>query len=576
LNKNLNLRPIANIAEICHQLGVEDVIMSPGSRCAPLTLSFLRHGDFNCKTISDERSAAFIALGISLQTKKPTVLICTSGSAAFNYAPAVAEAYFQQIPLLILTADRPPEWIDQLDGQTIRQEGIYGKHVKQSYIYPVDAGDDKNSEWFANRIVAEAINLSNHYPTGPVHINIPFREPFYPMANENFDYNKNVKVIHQTESNYEVSEKDLQPALEVWSNSNRKLVIGGQSTFNQELTQVLSSLSKKHKIPIIGDVISNLHDVSDCVTHADIILGQNRRGLHESLKPDLIVTFGLSTISKNLKLFLRQFNGVKHFHIQPSGKVADTFQTLTNSINTTPQWFFKNVLNHQNKEDFKVQKQENYCHIWQIEERKVERLVKNYFPQKELGEFEVINDVMESCNNIDLHLANSMAVRYANFVGGLAGKNIQVMSNRGTSGIDGSTSTTVGSSFKSEKQQVLITGDMAFFYDRNAFWHNYKLDNLKVLLLNNHAGGIFRIINGPSDQPELEEYFETQQQLNGKKLAEEHNIYYLNCDKRSKLKNYIQEFLNHEGAAILEVESSSELNNKILKSFKTSFSQQNG
>ena len=173
------LQPIWNIAHICYKHGIENVIISPGSRSAPLTLAFARHENLNCKVVADERSAAFVALGIAQQTGKPVVLICTSGSAAYNYAPAIAEAYFQQIPLLVLTADRPPEWIDQLDGQTIRQNNIYGKHVKESYTLPVDLSH-KDAIWHVGRIVSEAINLSKTYPFAPVHINAPFREPFYP------------------------------------------------------------------------------------------------------------------------------------------------------------------------------------------------------------------------------------------------------------------------------------------------------------------------------------------------------------------------------------------------------------
>jgi len=571
----LNLRPIFNIAEICHQLGVKDVIMSPGSRCAPLTLSFIRHGKFECKTISDERSAAFIALGMSQQTQLPTVLICTSGSAALNYAPAIAEAYFQQIPLLVLTADRPPEWIDQLDGQTIRQENIYGRHVKESYNYPVDVVTNQDSEWYGNRIISEAINISTQYPPGPVHINIPLREPFYPKANETITVDENIKVIRNAESTYEVSDDVWNNILNQWNQSTCKLVIGGQQEYNSELIDILSSLSKDHKIPIIGDVISNLHDVSDIIAHSDLILGQNKRGLHQSLKPDLIVTFGLSTISKNLKLFLRQFDDIKHIHIQPAGKIADTYRSLSLCVNTYPEVFFSRLLKNQNKEQFNFQKQENFCHIWQIEERKVRRFSSDFFPFEQWGEFEVIKEVLEASSNLNIHLANSMAVRYANFIGVAPGSNIEVHANRGTSGIDGSTSTALGNALKSDRQQLLITGDMAFFYDRNAFWHNYQYKNLKILLLNNHAGGIFRIINGPSDQPELEEYFETEQTLNAKHLAEEHNIYYLNCDKKSKLKNYVIDFLGHEGAAILEVETDSKLNNEILKSFKSSFQASN-
>ena len=178
----MDYQPIYNIAKICAAHNVTDAVLSPGSRNAPLTYSFVRHEQINTYTISDERSAAFVALGMTLKSGNPTVLVCTSGSAAYNYAPAIAEAYFQQLPLIIITADRPPEWIDQLDGQTIRQNNIYGDHVKQSFQCPVDLTTD-DAVWHFERIINEAAILATDGAKGPVHINIPFREPFYPEKN---------------------------------------------------------------------------------------------------------------------------------------------------------------------------------------------------------------------------------------------------------------------------------------------------------------------------------------------------------------------------------------------------------
>lgn len=201
------LQPIWNIAHICHKQGIENVIISPGSRSAPLTLAFVRHKNLKCKVVADERSAAFIALGIAQQTNKPVVLICTSGSAAYNYAPAIAEAYFQQIPLLVLTADRPPEWIDQFDGQTIRQTNIYGKHVKESYTLPVDLSH-QDAVWHVERTISEAINLAKTYPAAPVHINAPFREPFYPPVENQEE--EDINNYYENQVKYDIDVKIIE------------------------------------------------------------------------------------------------------------------------------------------------------------------------------------------------------------------------------------------------------------------------------------------------------------------------------------------------------------------------------
>src|SRR5687767_1579772 len=169
------LQPIYDIAEICYKKGLSNAVLCPGSRCAPLALAFIRHEKIKSKTFSDERSAGFIALGMAQQSHRPTLLLCTSGTAAYNFSPAVAEAYFNQTPLIVFTADRPSEWIAQHDGQTIYQGELFGKHVKKSFQLPQEY-EHADSQWAINRIVNEAINLSMEQPRGPVHINAPFRE----------------------------------------------------------------------------------------------------------------------------------------------------------------------------------------------------------------------------------------------------------------------------------------------------------------------------------------------------------------------------------------------------------------
>ncbi len=566
----MRLQPIFNLIEICAKHGLKRAIISPGSRNAPLTMALARNPKIQCRSISDERSAAFIAIGITQQIKKPTILCCTSGSASLNYAPAVAEAFFQQIPLIILTADRPPEWIDQFDGQTIRQNGIYGEHVKNSYSIPVDLTNEA-AQVHASRIMNEAINTSMEFPQGPVHINVPFREPFYPESNAVEETpNTAIKTLITSKTlHYSV---DWDAIKRGWKRYNRKVILGGQNAKDKELSNVLSSLFKEHKIPVLGDVISNLHDIDEVIAHADLFLGNGKKGLYESLKPDLLITFGKSTISKNLKLMLRNNKAKEHWHIQSHGDAADTFNSLTKVIRTTPRDFFQKLIEDPPLKDFSTQKQENYCNIWLIEERKVRRLIPNYFKTNPWSEIGIVQNVLSKINGAaNIHLANSMPVRYANLVG-LQSPELEVFANRGTSGIDGCTSTTVGACLETDRLNLLITGDVAFFYDRNAFWHNYDLKNLRVLLINNAGGGIFRMINGPSQLPELDEFFETHQALSAQALASEFDLDYFNCDKPSKLNNYIDQFLEQDGRGkIFEFTTTSEKAVIALNEFKDEF-----
>ncbi|RAW01330.1 2-succinyl-5-enolpyruvyl-6-hydroxy-3-cyclohexene-1-carboxylic-acid synthase [Pseudochryseolinea flava] len=562
-------QPIYDIAALCAEKNVKQVVLCPGSRCAPLTLAFARHPEVETRTFSDERSAAFVALGIAQQLKHPVALLCTSGTAAYNFAPAVAEAFFSHTPLVIFTADRPAEWIAQHDGQTIFQPGIFGQHVKHSYQLP-QRYDHDDSLWAINRIVNEAINLAMQEPKGPVHINAPFQEPLYPKG-ESIGFTENVRVIEDIPQQFNLSSAQRDFIQNQWSQFTNILVVAGQHELDLSLQTSMEEFIQQHHVPVVGDILSNLHGMSSTVRYSDAFLGHAPNEIKQRLKPDLLITFGKSVISKNLKVFLRQHKPKAHWHIQPAGISTDTYQTLTHRIDAMPSAFFSFASTLARTENFDSQKQSNYQQLWEVEERRAGRSIQEYFPQKEFGEFELVQEIMyrlpQSCN---VHLANSMSVRYANFIGLQAEqKDIQVFSNRGTSGIDGCTSTAVGHALCNKTMNVLITGDVAFFYDRNAFWHNYALPNLRIVLLNNHGGIIFGIIDGPGAQPEAEEFFITRQRLTAKKLTEEFDFDHLKLDHPRKLKNLLNDFLYHDGRTkVLEVETDLMSNKNIFENFK--------
>jgi 2-succinyl-5-enolpyruvyl-6-hydroxy-3-cyclohexene-1-carboxylate synthase len=566
-------QPIFDIAELCGKKGVDTAVLCPGSRCAPLTLAFSRNPKITCRTFTDERSAGFIGLGLAQQQKRPVVLICTSGSAAYNFAPAVAEAFFSETPVIIFTADRPAEWVAQHDGQTIFQSEIFGKHVKHSYQLPQDY-DHADSIWAMNRIVNEAINLSKQYPQGPVHINAPFREPLYPGKDETTGYSEDVRVIDTHGASPILSDEEKSFINKEWIKHHKILIVAAQGELDSELVSKVTAFAESRQIPLVADIISNFNGSLYPVRHSDLFLGQASDHLKKSLHPDLLITFGKSLISKNLKLFLRKYSPKKHWHLQTAGIAADTFKNLTDVFPVNPSQFFEHLSTVPTAESFESQKQKNYCKLWEVEERRALRVLKQYFPLEQVTELEVVKDVLQLLpENSNLHLSNSMSVRYANFIGiGAEGpnKNIEVFANRGTSGIDGSSSTSVGHALADpKKMNVLITGDLAFFYDRNAFWHNYELPNLRILLLNNHGGLIFNMIDGPASQPEASEYFITKQKLNALKLCEEFGFEYLRLDNKRKVKNLLRDFFDPEARTkILEVETDLQLNRTTFDNLK--------
>jgi 2-succinyl-5-enolpyruvyl-6-hydroxy-3-cyclohexene-1-carboxylate synthase len=566
----MRFQPIYDIAELCVKKGIKEAVLCPGSRCAPLTLAFTRNPDIKCRTFSDERSAGFVALGMAQETRNPVTVICTSGTAVYNLSPAVAEAFFSETPLVLLTADRPTEWIAQHDGQTIYQSEIFGKHVKKFFQLPQDY-DHADSHWAINRIINEAINLSRQEPKGPVHINAPFREPLYPATDEKVIYNKDIRVIDEHAGDSELTDHQKESIRREWGRHRHVLIVAGQQHPTPALLDSLRHFFSGHEIPLVSDIISNLHPLEKGIRHADLFLGQATEDLKKTIRPDLLITFGQSLISKNVKLFLRKYAPKRHWHIQPDGAVADTFKHVSEVFRCSPVSFFSFLASIAEVESFESQKQHNYSKLWDAEEHRAQRSLNDFFPTPELAEFEIVKEFIRQlpadCN---LHLANSMSVRYANFLGlSPEQKGVRVFSNRGTSGIDGCTSTAVGHYLASDRPTFLIIGDVAFFYDRNAFWHNYGLKDLRVLLLNNHGGLIFNMIDGPSSMPEAPEYFITRQMLKAKKLCEEFDLEHLQLDNKRKIKNLLKDLFTFDGKGkILEFESDVNLNKSVFENLK--------
>lgn len=567
------LQPIIHLVNILAKKGVNNAIISPGSRNAPLTIALVRHPEIITKSVSDERSAAFMALGMAQNLKAPVAICCTSGSAAYNYAPAVAEAYFQQVPMIILTADRPKEWIDQHDGQTIYQTDIFGKHVKQSFELGADY-QHPDAIWHVERIINEAVNLANSSPKGPVHINIPLREPFYPSENEEISFAQNPRIIEVVEIERTLEKHTWHGLLNKFQSFDNILITGGQSEKNEALADILQKLQDEFHVVCLGDTISNMG--FEAITKHDIFLKSD----HESLHPELLITFGKSFISKGLKTYLRNNKAIEHWHLQIDEHLIDTFQSLTKIIPMKAIDFFTKIYEDLDFEKFRMgeeERDENYKNEWINQERKATIYLEKFFSQsvhqENFNEFYVIKKLLDSIPaGSQVHLANSMSVRYANYVGLDYTKNIEVFANRGTSGIDGCVSTAVGQALTTSQLVFLLIGDVAFFYDRNGLWNRYVPDNLRIVLLNNHGGGIFRIIDGPNKQAELADYFETVQPMNAKNTAEDADLDYFFAKNLQELDENLTKFLSISGKSkLLEVETDSIQNAKIFKDFKAGF-----
>jgi 2-succinyl-5-enolpyruvyl-6-hydroxy-3-cyclohexene-1-carboxylate synthase len=552
---------LASLAHAAAESGVRHAVICPGSRSAPLVIAFARNPNFRQHVISDERSAGFIALGLAQRTQAPVVLICTSGTAAYHFAPAVAEAFYQQIPLLVLTADRPPAWIDQADGQTIRQENLFGRHVRQSWNLPPDYAHPE-TQWHVQRVWNEALMLAAGETPGPVHINFPFREPLYPTPHENTEPVAG-RTTTRLASAAAFAEAPLRALHRQLAAAGRVLVVAGQQRRSQALQQVLEHFSEKFQTVVAGDLTGNVHGVPGIIRLADAFLAPQNEEVKSTLRPDLLITFGLSTVSKNLKTFLRRFRPAAHWHVQPAGIAPDTFQSLTQVIACAPEFFFHTLAHTAEVSDNAARTA--FRKNWRRLELRTQQLTDRFFEQTETGEFAAVRRMLMALPpGSALHLANSMPVRYANLAGLPINGNIEIFANRGTSGIDGCTSTAVGHCMAGSGLQVLLTGDVAFFYDSNAFWHDEDLSDLRIVLLNNQGGVIFGMIDGPAGLPELDRFFITRQKRRARHLCEEFGIRY----QRYESPNQWPDFFQSPGPSLMEVETTSDISRNIYQQYK--------
>jgi 2-succinyl-5-enolpyruvyl-6-hydroxy-3-cyclohexene-1-carboxylate synthase len=539
--------PLAqSLIEIFRQKNIEHIVISPGSRNAPLTIGFASHPDFTCYSIADERSAGFFALGIAQQIKKPVAVVCTSGSALLNYYPALAEAFYSQIPFVVVSADRPLSKIDIGDGQTIRQQNVFDNHI----LYNANLTEETSIE--NDQKICAALDISI-LKKGPVHINVPFEEPLYDTVTE-----LSVKPVISQLKAIEKAHFDLNEALQTWNTSKKKLILVGTNYPDEISSEIIEKLANDPSVVVMTETTSNLHHPK-FVSKIDVLITPFSEEDFKTLQPDLLITFGGMVVSKRIKAFLRNYKAQQHWHIDTL-RAYDTFGILTHHFKTTPNTFFGKLLggtsNSESQYNNWVQQLIAY------REEKAQAFIQAS-PYSDLGVFDKIVKALPE--NIQLQVSNSAAIRYLQLFD--LKPSIEVFCNRGTSGIDGSTSTAVGASIISKKSVILITGDIGFFYDSNGLWNNYIPDNFKIILVNNAGGGIFRILPGHQNTEIFHTYFETQHKLNAEHLAKMFDFNYFYAQNELELQIGLERFMECGKKCILEIKTPTTLNNEVLKAF---------
>ena len=544
------------LTQLLEDHGISQIVFSPGSRNAPLVIGFNSSDYFQKKVIVDERSAGFYALGIGQQTQHPVVVCSTSGSATLNYAPAIAEAYYQKIPLIVLTADRPPEWIDHGEGQSIRQQNIYANYIEKSYQLPML--DHPDALWQTGVIINEAIQTAR-IKSKPVHINFPFREPLYKTVPQP---TKSVRKIDYILPNKTLDHNQLEDLLINWKKFNKKMIICGSLFPNNSLNDLLNSLENSQDVCVLTESTSNIYG-DNFISCIDRTL-ERIYGKPEFL-PELVITIGNSIISKKLKTLLREYNPVQHWHIENTNRAQDVFSSLTTFVPAEPIEFFTSFTPLLNKETI----EKKFTLLWLNESKKA---LKNHIefynkcPWSDLKAHYTIQEYL--IDNYIIQMGNSTSVRYIQLFD--TKRNLRYFGNRGVSGIEGSTSTAIGSASVSKLKNILITGDLSFIYDRNGLWLSNIPQNLKLFVINNQGGGIFKIIPGPNKTPYLNEYFETKHELSLKNIAATHHLNYHCVENEKQANKIIPEVLNSNKTEIVEFFTGEAENETILYDyFKT-------
>ena len=535
------------VVSACNQFNVDTVVISPGSRNAPLTVGFSNHPAIKTMSIVDERCAAFFALGIAQQTQKPVAILCSSGSALLNYYPAIAEAYYSQIPLIVISADRPKHLIDIGDGQTIRQENVFQNHI----LFSANLIEQQTKKEFNINLISEALQIAIS-KKGPVHINVPFDEPLYETVEklDSFEFPK--MELKENLKNHKTEELKS-----IWNASTKKMILVGTNYPEKELQTILNDFEKDTSVIILTETTSNIAAELTINSIDKVIFPFSDEEMND-MKPEVLITFGGMVVSKKIKQFLRKHQPNHHWHIDAL-KSMNTYHCLSEYINEKPSSFLSELVKENVVES-------NYQQKWLSEKENRKEKHQQYLKEIDFSDLKAFEQILNTIPaNSQLQLSNSSIVRYAQLFD--VNDTFKVFCNRGTSGIDGSTSTAIGAAVAEKHQTVFVTGDLSFFYDSNALWNTYIPSDFRIIVVNNSGGGIFRFIPGPKSTNALD-YFETPHQLTAEHLSKMYKFEYVKANSLLELTSEFKSFYKASNQPkILEIFTDKEVNEKVLKEY---------
>lgn len=550
-------RYTANFIDELAAHGLRDVVISPGSRSTPLAVLFAEHEKVNDWIVVDERSAAYFALGIAQAKKCPVALVCTSGTATANYLPAIVEAFYARIPLIVLTADRPHELRDIGASQTMNQIGMYRDFVKLFYEMALPDASKGTLSYVRNRAL-RAMKAAKSDNPGPVHVNFPFREPLMPDVTLD-------NLWDRTERNHEssvfsgkksLSEGELSSLTQLFQENPRGLIVCGPQ-IDEQLGEAIIALSKHLRIPVLADPLSQLragHFVDDNIiaTYDSLFRSEKVRA---KLKPDYIIRFGAMPVSKHYSFYVTEHSDVAQFVVENNDAVREPTNHDSHYIVADGVSLCQHLLRVSERNVITLSDNDTWLAKWQ-RMNNIAQDILCHTESTELTEGTVVRHVIEQLDdNSHLFIANSMPIRDVDTFFMPTPKAIRLYANRGVSGIDGTLSSALGVA-AAGKHVTLIIGDLSFYHDLNSLFiaKRYKLP-ITIILINNNGGGIFSFLPQAQEKKYFEHLFGTPLDIDFKHAVAMYGGKYDVVKDASELTDILQANRKSENFSVIEIKT---------------------
>lgn len=543
------------------EYGVSDAVVCPGSRNAPIVHNLSVCEAIRCRPVTDERSAAFYALGLAIATRRPTVVCVTSGSALLNVMPAVAEAAYQHVPLVVISADRPQQWIDQLDGQTIPQSDALGRFVRKAVQLPEPHNDEER--WLCRRLVNEAMHLATCRQGAPVHINVPISEPLFEFDTEQlpqlsrFNYIKRAAI------------KDASMDMpDAFHDATRPMIVIGQLAHGTISHETIRSLSEKYVV--MSEPLSNPSYMTIHFDEAIRYIVSDNSSINDdeddktAYYPDYVIYVGDTLVSKPARRFLRNAKAPSCLITPDAADIHDPLMTLTDIVECDSDSINALLASLCDAPD--TDERCRFHDRWQSFLDAYAAHADAYAP--EYSQMATVKYFEEQLADLDIdicvHYANSSAVRLACIYA-----QHYVWCNRGVNGIEGSLSTAAGFSLATPDMTICVIGDLSFFYDQNALWNSNLRGNLRIILLNNRGGGIFRQLSGLSDSPAADDLVMASHENTAQGICTQNDIGYLSAKNMDEMQIGVVTLLTRESERpmLLEVFTDSNDDVKALEKY---------